>query len=829
MLPATVLACALVAIGCSGGSNPVAPNGDLTGNAAAQSGRTHLWGYYNVYIDISSQTAAAVLDRSAMFTANVTQFVNGSAANLGFAIVGTPAGADYVDVDIDVTIKHPFPGLPQYNGYDVRGVFMGDGSGSLNYNPDLIYPALGADQFMLADPVDGFGGPDGYTRWFNKAEFSTGGSPMFQYTQGNVATPGFNGNATLNAYKYFADGLGVTDDLWTWLGNHADQHSVFSSGSANTRNYYLRFPNSKGIVFGYAIIANWKGPEPENHPANAPEAAACSVVDASDLYYVSPSNKGGKLKLDMSIWNWDAEIVGGVMEDYRILVESTVLSAVHEFSTSEMTPTGGDGHFSTYQVEIPADNILGVDGNEYWVIVEEKDADYTNDFGVTNLADTDKLAAFFRYDLYVSPSAYKHAPVAQFTVVTPMPAVGWSDIPVTFHSTSYDVDLGETATLTYYWDFDGDGTFNGPLDTYTGPATDPVHTYTADYSGTVSLQVKDTSGLWSNVFTCDPLSVTRESCGTFVFPTSWNYYWNGGNYLIYYPCDATHAANPSKVIGSCSGYSSIAAYPPTSGGPIYDVSAGYTVGGLATTSTDRCYFYDASSTIQIFYTDYTNASGFQNMHTAFSGGPVPTGNLNKICVDDTDNPVALTFTAATVARIYRCSGSSWGAGVAIPPEVWAVCASYSYITDLEFDPTTTAGGPCYLITCFNPSNNHPGIFALKASDGSVLWKDTDIWPTGDFNYSWVTCGVEVPMSMASCHIICFAGKGNGAANGTYLARYNPGGGEKATTFYAPGSFSSLYTQAALVLDNSVTPNVWRLYGNGAWSNNCISLNLPSGW
>jgi len=48
--------------------------------------------------------------------------------NLSFHIYGTPVTADYVDVDIDVRIRHPFPGMTQYNGYDVKGAFMGSGS-----------------------------------------------------------------------------------------------------------------------------------------------------------------------------------------------------------------------------------------------------------------------------------------------------------------------------------------------------------------------------------------------------------------------------------------------------------------------------------------------------------------------------------------------------------------------------------------------------------------------------------------------------------------------------------------------------------------------------
>lgn len=390
-------------LGCSGGGDPVTNKNFPLGaaQAAGCSGSVHLWGFYEVYIDTEECSAVAVPSRGAMFTVNVVNFINNQVADLGFKINEVVLEANYTDIDIDVTIKHPFPGMPQYHGYDVRGVFMGDGSGSLKYNPDLLYAVPGTDQYMFPDPDDGLGGPDGYTRWFNFSEFSTGGMLLFSYTQGKLASKGFNGTATLNPYKYYADSLKVEDNLWNWLVANSGLHGRFSSGASNTRNYYLRFPSAKGIKYGYAIIASWNGVEPEKHPANAPEAVCLNLIDSSDLYYSSPSSNGGSLKLDISVWDWDSTLSAGPMEDYRIFIESTVLSSPYEFTASDMIPTGGNENYSTYHVEIPADNIKGNYGNELWVIVEEQNETYENDFGVTNLAGGDKLAALFRYDLEV--------------------------------------------------------------------------------------------------------------------------------------------------------------------------------------------------------------------------------------------------------------------------------------------------------------------------------------------------------------------------------------------------------------------------------------------
>jgi len=406
-----------VAVGCSsGGGTPTAPTAgpDLTGSSShVGQAQTHLWGYYDVYIDVENQTVEAVLNRMCMFTANVTTFVNNPVSNLSFEIYGTPATADYVDVDIDVTIKHPFPGMTEYNGYDVKGVFMGTGSATMKYSTKLKYAEYGTDQAVYdfndkaslayTDPYGDelVGMPDGYTRWFNAKEFIFPG--IMGYTAGKLATPAYTAmlTATLNGYKYFADGLGADEDLWTWLGDNADTNGVFSAGTSNTRNYYLRFPTSGGVKYGYAVVASWI--DADTHPANAPEAAACKIDIEPDIYYISSTKKGGDLILDLGMWSWE-------YQPTMIKIESTVLTAVHTFDATEMTATGGGANYSTYHCEIPANNITGTEGNEFWVIAEYGDFDYTCDATPPGGAPAATLAAFFRSDLYVSPVAYNAPP-----------------------------------------------------------------------------------------------------------------------------------------------------------------------------------------------------------------------------------------------------------------------------------------------------------------------------------------------------------------------------------------------------------------------------------
>lgn len=414
VLLTAMLLCTFVVMGCSSdGGSPVTPDtgpGLTSGvNEHGAQAQTHLWGYWNCYIDIETQTVEVVPCRTTLFAANVVGFLN-SNNSLSFFINDTPITPDYTDVDIDITLSHPLPGLPSYDGYDVRGIFIGDGSQYMQYNSDLSYGVHGTDQTMFADPDGGNGAPDGYSRWFNAMEFT--GAPPLGFVDGLIASVGYTGNCTLNPYRYFADGLGSNDDLWTWLLDNPDANGLFASGMSNTRNYYIRFPTATGINYDYAVVANWKGEDlVMDHPAPAPEMVGCSVETPvpPQVYYESPTKNGGFLVADISLFGWE-------YQPSTIYVESTVLSSYYTFTT-EMTPVAGDDTYSTYHCEIPADDVTGLDDQEFWVIAENEGFDYTNEFGITNFADTDYLAAFFRYDLEINPEA--PCPLVQPTAIDP--------------------------------------------------------------------------------------------------------------------------------------------------------------------------------------------------------------------------------------------------------------------------------------------------------------------------------------------------------------------------------------------------------------------------
>ncbi len=494
----------LLIAGCSNPSDPTAPDpvSHMPSIGINHNSSTQLWGYSEISIDTDSLEITQVKNRTTQFTANVTNFLNLNPLSLTFSINEIVQGPDYIDVDIDVGITHPFPGMPQYHGYDVRGLFIGDGSDFLVYNPDLIYADQSTNQFMPGDPDDGRGVPDGYSRWYNLPEFSEAPLPLFNYTPGAFATPGYGPSATINPYRYFADALGADDDLFDWLVTNPDMYGVFSSGATNSRNYYIRFPNpDPGVVFGYSVIANWEGEDAIYHPSNANEAVACDVVDSSSVYYVDPTTNGGSIILDVSVFDWSSSISAGLMEDYRIFIESTVLSVPYEFNGSEMTPVDGDENFSTYQVEIPAGEVTGPDNNEFWIIVEYANYDYTNDLGFPNLAGDDPLAAFFRYDLDVTDQPTEIFCDVIVTGNSPaMPYEGWG---------VFEFDASESSDpagnpLSFEWDFNNDGVFG---DSYEA-GTDEIPQKLYDFVNLEQVCVKVTNGLGGESICCVDVDIT---------------------------------------------------------------------------------------------------------------------------------------------------------------------------------------------------------------------------------------------------------------------------------------------------------------------------------
>jgi hypothetical protein len=126
---------------------------------------------------------------------------------------------------------------------------------------------------------------------------------------------------------------------------------------------------------------------------------------------------------------------------------------------------------------------------------------------VLNLAGTDALAAFFRYDLEVGTNASNHPPVCDLQLLSQSPIDGWdAGVPMEFDASGSSDPDGDP--FTYSWDFDGDGKYNEVVDDSidAGTPDKPTHYYKANFNGKVCVRLNDGKGGKSEC--CVSLQVT---------------------------------------------------------------------------------------------------------------------------------------------------------------------------------------------------------------------------------------------------------------------------------------------------------------------------------
>ena len=469
--------------GCSGsGQSPVTPDNGQAFTPVESTGQetTQNWllNFYDIYFDIESETFEAVENRTANLTLNIVPFLN--------QMISPPNGITFdqivlhqddpgiLGVDVVFTIYHPFPGYDQYDAYDVRGILIGDGSDTLAYE-GLKVAEQGVDLWMI--------NPDGYSRWFNPTEFTT--ELIFGYAPGGWQN--YAGDATINPYKYYPKGIEDDEDVWDFLTGDNHNDAIFESGTG--RFMELEFvlpPDGIGISFGYAVAVSWEeqGPTGPYVPMHIGEPAAVSVSNLSDAWYNEIDGSGGNLILDIDVFAWDEQ-------PSIVKIESSVLDTIAEFDFDTYASPGGE-NYSTWHIESPVGTLDSAEGHYYWVIAECGALDYSN--GLPDIPHADgPLAAFFKYGLTIGGETPNEPPICdlQLDPSTPFDTIDLSPVVITFDATgSYDPDAGDV--LTYEWDFNGDGTYDGPEDTYFGAVENPTHWYLVDYTGKAYVRITDT-------------------------------------------------------------------------------------------------------------------------------------------------------------------------------------------------------------------------------------------------------------------------------------------------------------------------------------------------
>jgi len=290
-----------------------------------------LWGLYDIAIDRESGSVCVIPLRSEMFTVNPTKFLQPPFSLSSKLLITLDSETDLPNgyIVADVSITHPFPNS-NLMGFDVIGIFMPpSGEYMGKHDTSLTWPSFSQARLLNAD---------GYTRWWNQAEFTSANS-IFGYTEGSKAPKGFNSNCKLNPFKYFAYGIGVDDPFNPdTLGLTNRGSFPTTAPSAGPRRYKIQFPPSKGIDFRfkYAISANWEPPPPGTVPpagiddfsfsSNQQEAVQVYVMDNGTDAYYTPTTTGGDLRFKVSVTDWQGGMGPSIVNGSSgIFIESPTL------------------------------------------------------------------------------------------------------------------------------------------------------------------------------------------------------------------------------------------------------------------------------------------------------------------------------------------------------------------------------------------------------------------------------------------------------------------------------------------------------------------------
>jgi hypothetical protein len=376
MILALLVAVSVVGCGRHGASAPSAPDPTQPGmTAVAQtddaSSERLLWGLWDVAIEKNTGRVEVVPIRESEFHLNALRFLEPPAfKNLTVQVVSVDPPSGYVEVDVLLT--HPFPGMSQYTGFDVRGIILLPGSNMPFADQSLILPGDGEPRLQ---------NPDGWTRWWNPKEFL--GVGLFGFQPGLFGQEGGAGvfTSTLNAYRYFADGLGTTGSaIWA----PGSGRGSFKAGSTNRRRYQIDFGTNphNWLRFQYAVDACWVLPKTLNNPkvpddfpleANSPEGYAVTVTETENtLWWLDGIGRGGQLSLLINVYNWRLQ------DEPRVMIDAPEIIS-HTVEAQRIPGSGGDpvyAAYSTYSADIVPD-ILSSTGKMDYLITVETDEQYS--------------------------------------------------------------------------------------------------------------------------------------------------------------------------------------------------------------------------------------------------------------------------------------------------------------------------------------------------------------------------------------------------------------------------------------------------------------------
>ena len=328
----------IFAVGCSSGTNnsvePLIP-AEIT----AASSETHqLWGFWQFEANPDEGTLDVVPLREAMLHLNALPFLE-PPPMLNLTLESLQFNGNIIEADIG--LRHPFLGLNEFTGFDVCGVLISNGSVTGYNDPDIRMTGEGDTRLL---------NPDGWTRWWNPAEFPINTGTILAYNDGLLGAPDSHAdfNSTLNGYKLFCDDL--ADPTAPVSSVDPTSRCEFSAGQKNVRHFSIEM-GGDGLVFNYAVDANWMFPQgspPWDVPddfapgANRPESWNVAITEDENTLWNDGAENGGDLSLLIDVWDHFDAGLNTVWIDSPGNFPYTVTSV----------PVGGNLGYSTYQIDI---------------------------------------------------------------------------------------------------------------------------------------------------------------------------------------------------------------------------------------------------------------------------------------------------------------------------------------------------------------------------------------------------------------------------------------------------------------------------------------------
>jgi len=419
-----VLILLLILVSCSNSSDPATPGLTSTPVNSMQSqtsSHSLLW-YGLIAINPDLGTAELVPARNLKTHFNVRTFMEEGPCTDCLQIQNFVAIPGDI-FEFDVVFSHPFPGLDQFSGFDVRGIVYFNGNDYWPSN-DLTASDFGLGEGELLNP-------DGYTRLYNPVEFPPGsvGVELWEYSKGRLA-PDVSLTASLNGYKAYQ------------VNNI---RRCFFTTDAATAHYEIKIPDGP-FLFGYAVDACRVKPDPTltgdptvvDVPWDFPLEANCDEAyflstSASDGLF---SNGNGAAEILVDVYDWQSDAIsGGVTIECPAIFDGLV--ELFNDGSGSLAMTRFEGEV-TNELEAPVGNY------EYLV-------------AATDHLDASSPLPLVAYTFgTISVSEQLLDPIA---IAGHFPTSAGIDEDIHFFDDgSYDPDGGDITLVE--WDWDNDGIFD---------------------------------------------------------------------------------------------------------------------------------------------------------------------------------------------------------------------------------------------------------------------------------------------------------------------------------------------------------------------------------